>query len=161
MKNLISTTFAVSATKEGKDAYILDLTNQMNSIAVDVNGKVIYATTLTTVARIIKGADYVREDIGLPTASLLKIEDVVPTISNVGGLVTIEWIIAAGKTLSSERYRKSIQMTHGGNTYSADYVVRTDRSGATYDLKPSMTDIPFVRDANYNLIPAIDGLACG
>jgi len=161
MKNLISTTFAVSATKEGKDAYILDLTNQMNSIAVDVNGKVIYATTLTTVARIIKGADYVREDIGLPTASLLKIEDVVPTISNVGGLVTIEWIIAAGKTLSSERYRKSIQMTHGGNTYSADYVVRTDRSGATYDLKPSMTDIPFVRDANYNLIPASQTVYCG
>ena len=110
MRNVISNTFTVTATVEGKDAYILDLTNQMNTIAVDANGKVTYATTLTTVARIIKGADYVREDIGLPTAESLKIGNITPTVINSGGLVTIEWNLPAGIILSSERYVKVVKI---------------------------------------------------
>lgn len=161
MQPLISNTFSVSAVKDGKDAYVLDLTNQMNSVPVDANGKVTYDTTLTTVARIIKGADYVREEIGLPSASSLKIGDVTPSVNNSGGLVTIEWKFTMAHTLTSERYVKTIQIIHGGKPYSADYVVRTDKSGATYDLLPSMTEIPFVRDASYNLIPGSQKLYCG
>lgn len=161
MQPLISNTFSVSALKEGKDAYILDLTNQMNSIPVDANGKVTFAITLTTVARIIKGADYVREDIGLPSASALKIGDVTPTVTNSGGLVTIEWKFTTANTLTSERYVKTIQMTHGGKTYSADYVARTDKSGAIYDLLPSLTEVPFVRDEDYKLIPSSMKVYCG
>ena len=161
MQPLISNTFSVSALKEGKDAYVLDLTNQMNSIPVDANGKVTYATTLTTVARIMKGADYVRENIGLPSASSLKIGDVTPTVTNNGGLVTIEWKFTTAHTLTSERYVKTIQMTHDGKTYSADYVARTDKSGAIYDLLTSMTEVPFVRDSDYKLIPEKQTIYCG
>lgn len=161
MRNVISNTFTVTATVEGKDAYILDLTNQMNTIAVDANGKVTYATTLTTVARIIKGADYVREDIGLPTAESLKIGNITPTVINSGGLVTIEWNLPAGIILSSERYVKVVKLVHDGKTYSADYVLRTEKTAATYDLKPSLMEIPFVRDADYNLIPASQTIRCG
>ena len=161
MQPLISNTFSVSALKEGKDAYVLDLTNQMNSIPVDANGKVTYATTLTTVARIMKGADYVRENIGLPSASSLKIGDVTPTITNNGGLVTIEWKFTTAHTLTSERYVKTIQMTHDGKSYSADYVARTDKSGAIYDLLTSMTEVPFVRDSDYKLIPEKQTIYCG
>ena len=161
MQPLISNTFSVSALKEGKDAYVLDLTNQMNSIPVDANGKVTYATTLTTVARIMKGADYVRENIGLPSASSLKIGDVTPTVTNNGGLVTIEWKFTTAHTLTSERYVKTIQMTHDGKSYSADYVARTDKSGAIYDLLTSMTEVPFVRDSDYKLIPEKQTIYCG
>lgn len=161
MKKIITSSFAVTAQVNGKDAFILDLTNQMNSVPVDANGNVTFATTVSTTARIIKGADYVREDIGLPTASDLKIGNVTPTITNDGGLVTIKWEFKTTHKLTEERYVKNIKMTHDGKTYNAEYTIRTDKSGAVYDLLPSMTEVPFVRDNDYNLIPASQTVYCG
>lgn len=161
MKNVISTTFSVTAIIEGKDAYILDLTNQMDAVPVDANGNVTFATTISTVARIIKGADYVRDNIGVPQASALKIGDVTPTVVNNGGLVTIEWKFTTAHRLPLERYAVVVQMTHDGKNYSADFVLRMEKSGAIYQLLPSMSEVPFVRDADYNLIPAKQTLYCG
>ena len=161
MKPLIANTFAVSATKDGKDAYILDLTNQMNSVPVDANGKVTFATTLTTVARIIKGADYVREDISLPDAATLKIGDVTPTVTNNTGLVTIQWKFLTSHVLTEERYVKTIALEHKGKRYTADYVARTDKSGAVYDLLPSLSEVSFSRNTNNSLSPSYRMLYCG
>lgn len=161
MNKVISNTFTVSAVKEGKDAYILDLTNQMDSVPVDANGNVTFATTISTVARIIKGSDYVHDDIGIPQASSMKIGDVTPTVVSNGGLVTIEWKFTTSHKLSSSRYSVTVQMIHDGNTYSADFSLIVDKSGAIYQLLPSKSDIPFVRDAENNLIPAQQNIYCG
>ena len=161
MQPVITNMFSVVAQKNGVDAYIIDLTNQMNSVPVDANGKVTFATDLSTTARIIKGADYVREGIGVPAAADLKVGSVTPTVVNDGGLVTITWKFKVGDTLTSERYVKTVRMTHDGKVYSADYTIRTDKSGAIYDLLPSLTEVPFVRDENYNLIPSAMRVYCG
>lgn len=161
MNPVISNNFSVTALKQGEDAFVCDLTNQMTSVPVDANNKVTFATEVKTTARIIKGAGVISSGVTPPTASSLQIAGVTPTITNTNGEVEFKWSFAKGTEVSDARYVRTLILTYDGHTYKADFTLLTDKTGAIYDLLPSMTEVPFVRDENYNLIPASMTIYCG
>ena len=170
MQNIITNTFSLTAVQNGTDAFVFDLDNEMDAVPVDANGKVTYATTILTRARIRKGADFIREGLTLPTQASLAIpykdsngtnQQLLPTITNSGGIVSISWAFTTAMTLTAARYDKTVQMTYDGHTYSGAFSLLTDKSGCILQLLPSMDDIPFTRDNSNALIPASRKVYCG
>ena len=161
MNPVISNNFALTALKQGEDAFVCDLTNQMAQIAVDASNKVIIQTVISTTARIIKGAGTIPSGVTPTPAASMVIAGVTPTVNIVDGEATYTWTFAKGTVISDARTVKKITLTYDGHSYKADFTLVTDKSGATYDLLPSMTEIPFVRDNDNVLIPASTTIYCG
>ena len=161
MNPVISNNFALTALKQGEDAFVCDLTNQMAQIAVDASNKVIIQTDISTTARIIKGAGTIPSGVTPTPAASMVIAGVTPTVNIVDGEATYTWTFAKGTVISDARTVKKITLTYDGHSYKADFTLVTDKSGATYDLLPSMTEIPFVRDNDNVLIPASTTIYCG
>ena len=161
MNPVISNNFALTALKQGEDAFVCDLTNQMDAVPVDANGKVTSKTDVSTTARIIKGAGIIPSGITPTPAASMVIAGVTPTVNIADGEVTYTWSFAKGTTVSDARYVKKITLTYNGHSYSADFTLVTDKSGATYNLLPSLSEIPFVRDDSNVLIPSSMYVYCG
>ena len=161
MNPVISNNFALTALKQGEDAFVCDLTNQMDAVPVDANGKVTSKTDVSTTARIIKGAGVIPSGITPTPAASMVIAGVTPTVNIADGEVTYTWSFAKGTTVSDARYVKKITLTYNGHSYSADFTLVTDKSGATYNLLPSLSEIPFVRDDSNVLIPSSMYVYCG
>ena len=161
MNPVISNNFALTALKQGEDAFVCDLTNQMAQIAVDASNKVIIQTVISTTARIIKGAGTIPSGVTPTPAASMVIAGVTPTVNIVDGEATYTWTFAKGTVISDARTVKKITLTYDGHSYKADFTLVTDKSGATYDLLPSMAEIPFVRDNDNVLIPASTTIYCG
>jgi hypothetical protein len=161
MNPVISNNFALTALKQGEDAFVCDLTNQMDAVPVDANGKVTSKTDVSTTARIIKGAGIIPSGITPTPAASMVIAGVTPTVNIADGEVTYTWSFAKGTTVSDARYVKKITLTYNGHSYSADFTLVADKSGATYNLLPSLSEIPFVRDDSNVLIPSSMYVYCG
>ena len=161
MNPVISNNFALTALKQGEDAFVCDLTNQMDAVPVDANGKVTSKTDVSTTARIIKGAGIIPSGITPTPAASMVIAGVTPTVNISDGEVTYTWSFAKGTTVSDARYVKKITLTYNGHSYSADFTLVTDKSGATYNLLPSLSEIPFVRDDSNVLTPSSMYVYCG
>ena len=161
MNPVISNNFALTALKQGEDAFVCDLTNQMDAVPVDANGKVTSKTDVSTTARIIKGAGIIPSGITPTPAASMVIAGVTPTVNIADGEVTYTWSFAKGTTVSDARYVKKITLTYNGHSYSADFTLVTDKSGATYNLLPSLSEIPFVRNDSNVLIPDSMYVYCG
>ena len=161
MNPVISNNFALTALKQGEDAFVCDLTNQMDAVPVDANGKVTSKTDVSTTARIIKGAGIIPSGITPTPAASMVIAGVTPTVNISDGEVTYTWSFAKGTTVSDARYVKKITLTYNGHSYSADFTLVTDKSGATYNLLPSLSEIPFVRNDNNVLTPSSMYIYCG
>ena len=161
MNPVISNNFALTALKQGEDAFVCDLTNQMDAVPVDANGKVTSKTDVSTTARIIKGAGVIPSGITPSPAASMVIAGVTPTVNIADGEVTYTWSFAKGTTVSDARYVKKITLTYNGHSYSADFTLVTDKSGATYNLLPSLSEIPFVRNDSNVLIPDSMYVYCG
>ena len=161
MNPVISNNFALTALKQGEDAFVCDLTNQMDAVPVDANGKVTSKTDVSTTARIIKGAGIIPSGITPTPAASMVIAGVTPTVNISDGEVTYTWSFAKGTTVSDARYVKKITLTYNGHSYSADFTLVTDKSGATYNLLPSLSEIPFVRNDNNVLTPSSMYVYCG
>ena len=161
MNPVISNNFALTALKQGEDAFVCDLTNQMDAVPVDANGKVTSKTDVSTTARIIKGAGIIPSGITPTPAASMVIAGVTPTVNISDGEVTYTWSFAKGTTVSDARYVKKITLTYNGHSYSADFTLVTDKSGATYNLLPSLSEIPFVCNDNNVLTPSSMYVYCG
>ena len=106
MNPVISNNFALTALKQGEDAFVCDLTNQMDAVPVDANGKVTSKTDVSTTARIIKGAGIIPSGITPTPAASMVIAGVTPTVNIADGEVTYTWSFAKGTTVSDARYVK-------------------------------------------------------
>ena len=96
MNPVISNNFALTALKQGEDAFVCDLTNQMAQIAVDASNKVIIQTVISTTARIIKGAGTIPSGVTPTPAASMVIAGVTPTVNIVDGEATYTWAFAKG-----------------------------------------------------------------
>lgn len=151
---------------DGKNSVRIDLDNEMDVIPCDSDGKTTAKVTIITHVRLYDGTSVV-SDIDIPSASALKIEDVLPTVTPSNGVIEVKWEIAKGKVLSSDKYAVTIPITYNSNTYTAVFTAGVQKSGksgvspAVYQLLPSQTDVSFSRGSNNELSPAYIDITCG
>lgn len=152
---------------DGKDIFVLDLDNEMDSVPCDSTGKVTAATTITTHARLYRGDTVLTSGVTAPTATSIKIDNVTPTVQTVSGVVTVSWTIPKDTTLSSEHLTVNIPVTYDGRQYVAVFTLNAVKSGAPgvspiiYSVIPSVNACPFTRDANDTLTPESYSVECG
>lgn len=152
---------------DGKDIFVLDLDNEMDSVPCDSTGKVTATTTITTHARLYRGDTVVNSGITAPVGSAIKIDNATPSVQVFQGIVTISWTIPKDAILSSDHITVSIPVTYDGKQYVVVFTLNVVKSGSPgvspviYSVIPSVNACPFTRDANDALTPASYSVACG
>ena len=152
---------------DGKDVFVLDLDNEMDSVPCDSTGKVTSATTITTHARLYRGDTVINSGITAPDDNTIKIDNVTPSVHTSQGIVTISWTFQKDATLPSDRLTVSIPVTYNSKQYVAVFTLNVVKSGSPgvspviYSVIPSVNACPFTRDINDALTPASYDVACG
>lgn len=150
---------------DGTNAIRIDLSNQADMIACDANGKVRFARTIMTVARIYDGATPVTSGVTVGNVSLNVQRNGVSTDIATKGTygsngVTIDFAFQKGDVLSATFYALDITLTYNGVPYTATFpITRTDAT-AIYQLLPSLNEIAFGVDANNEWTPDSIDLSC-
>lgn len=158
-------TIPVSHVRNGQDgtganAVRIDLSNEMDSIPTDVDGKVLSTVYLSTDARIYNGAT--PETSGVNAVSVGRIANIqgtvngsVPPVSNLtDGLGNVRWVIPANTVLTADKYRAQIQFQVNNIPYFAYFtatVVKSGEEGVSPEilsLLPSPNQIIFSKDSS-------------
>ncbi len=153
--------------RDGDDAIVLDLDNEMDSLPCDSTGKVTTATTIVVNAKLYKGATQITSGITAPTAASAKLAGVTPTVSQSSGTVSLSWQFAANTSLADERYIITIPVTYNQKTYQVAFTLNALRSGAPgvsptiYKVLPSQHSLAFSRNSSDVLTPSTHSLYCG
>lgn len=153
--------------RDGDDAIVLDLDNEMDSLPCDSTGKVTTATTIVVNAKLYKGATQITSGITAPTAASVKLAGVTPTVSQSSGTVSLSWQFAADTSLVDERYIITIPVTYNQKTYQVAFTLNALRSGAPgvsptiYKVLPSQHSLAFSRNSSDVLTPSSHSLYCG
>ena len=169
--------------EDGTNAIRLDLDNQADIVAVDSDGKVRFARTVTVKARIYNGGTLQTSGISLPTSassyiSSLAIGGVTPvlyhtsinnsnkitgtTTSVTGGVLFIVWTFAQGTQMTANTtWPATIQLKYSNVTYDAAFSLTSSDTDAVYQLKPNKNELAFSVDANNAYTPSELRVKCG
>ena len=137
----------------GGNAIVLDLDNEVDAVQTDSTGLVSSARTVTTHATLYDGDEVATAAELVSTAASIAVGGVTPSLSISQGVVTASWSFTTSSRVSSAT-TVTITVSFGGNNYSAMFTIMPSLGQAIYQLKPSMSAIPFSRDASDNLTPA-------
>lgn len=152
---------------DGKDAIFLDLDNEMDAIPADAEGKALSEVTLTTNLRLYKGSSHITSGIDAPAPAGIMLAGIRPSVNNTSGVITIQWTIPAGTSLSSLRYAVAIPVIYDNRTFSVTFTANIVRSGepgvspTIYQLLLSETEVSFSRNASNVLTPSSYSIFCG
>ena len=153
--------------KNGENAVRLDLDNQADLISLDAEGKVRFARTITTKARIYDGGSVAKSGVAKAstlTAAKLRYGNTTtgctPTISAVdaNGVVTITWEFTKGMIPVVEP--KTISLTYKNETYDAVFSLGTTDRDVIYQVLPNPDKVSFSKSSSNALSPASVSLAC-
>lgn len=153
--------------RDGDDAIVLDLDNEMDSLPCDSTGKVTKATTIVVNVKLYKGATQITSGITAPTAASVKLAGVTPTVSQSSGNISVSWQFSANTALADERYIITIPVTYNEKTYQVAFTLNALRSGAPgvsptiYKVLPSHQSLAFSRNSSDTLTPSSHSLICG
>ena len=149
------------------NAVRIDLDNQADLISLDAEGKVRFARTITTKARIYDGGSVAKSGVAKAstlTAAKLRYGNTTtgctPTISAVdaNGVVTITWEFTKGMIPVVEP--KTISLTYKNETYDAVFSLGTTDRDVIYQVLPNPDKVSFSKSSSNALSPASVSLAC-
>lgn len=153
--------------EKGEDSVVLDLDNEMDSVAVNSSGITTSAVNITINATLYKGASPVTGGITPPDPESIIINGITPTVTPNGGVVTITYSYSRYKKFENKNYTVDIPVEYGGVTYTATFTLVPVFAGAEgeaaviYNVKPSMTSCPFSRTSSNGITPSSYLLQCG
>ena len=153
--------------RDGDDAFVLDLDNEMDSLPCDSTGKVTKTTTIVVNVKLYKGATQITSGITAPTAASVKLAGVTPTVSQSSGNISVSWKFSVNTALADERYIITIPVTYNEKTYQVAFTLNALRSGAPgvsptiYKVLPSHQSLAFSRNSSDTLTPSSHQLTCG
>lgn len=153
--------------RDGDDAIVIDLDNEMDSLPCDSTGKVTKTTTIVVNVKLYKGATQITSGITAPTAASVKLAGVTPTVSQSSGNISVSWQFSANTALADERYIITIPVTYNEKTYQVAFTLNALRSGAPgvsptiYKVLPSHQSLAFSRNSSDTLTPSSHSLTCG
>ena len=153
--------------EKGEDSVVLDLDNEMDSVAVNSSGITTSAVNITIHATLYKGASPVTGGITPPDPDYIEINDVKPNVTLSGGVVTINYSYSRLKKFENKNYTVDIPVIYGGVTYTATFTLVPVFAGADgeaaviYNVKPSMTSCSFSRTSSNSITPSSYLLQCG
>ena len=168
-KNGVWGTWTIVKVKgeKGEDSVVLDLDNEMDSVAVNSSGITTSAVNITINATLYKGASPVTGGITPPDPESIIINDIKPTVTPNGGVVTITYSYSRYKKFENKNYTVDIPVEYGGVTYTATFTLVPVFAGADgeaaviYNVKPSMTSCSFSRTSSNGITPSSYLLQCG
>ena len=153
--------------EKGEDSVVLDLDNEMDSVAVNSSGITTSAVNITIHATLYKGASPVTGGITPPDPESIQLNGVTPMVNTSGGVVTITYSYSRYKKFENKNYTVDIPVEYGGVTYTATFTLVPVFAGADgeaaviYNVKPSMTSCPFSRTSSNGITPSSYKLQCG
>lgn len=151
--------------EKGEDSVVLDLDNEMDSVAVDSDGNIRLAQTVTINATIYKGASAQT----IESASAGWLNNTPPSKCDiVNGVAIIEYnFFPTSDGFDNKAYTSVISVEYGGKTYNATFTLTPVFAGANgeaaviYNVKPSMTSCSFSRTSSNSITPSSYLLQCG
>ena len=167
-KNGVWGTWTIVKVKgeKGEDSVVLDLDNEMDSVAVDSDGNIRLAQTVTINATIYKGAS--AQTIESVSAGWLN--NTPPSKCDIdnNGVAIIEYnFFPTSDGFDNKAYTSVISVEYGGKTYNATFTLTPVFAGANgeaaviYNVKPSMTSCSFSRTSSNGITPSSYLLQCG
>lgn len=168
-KNGVWGTWTIVKVKgeKGEDSVVLDLDNEMDSVAVDSDGKIRLAQTVTINATIYKGASAQT----IESVSAGWINNTPPSkcdIDNNGvAIIKYNFFPTSDYRFDNKAYTSVISVEYGGKTYNATFTLTPVFAGSNgeaaviYNVKPSMTSCPFSRTSSNDITPSSYLLQCG
>ena len=168
-KNGVWGTWTIVKVKgeKGEDSVVLDLDNEMDSVAVNSSGITTSAVNITIHATLYKGASPVTGGITPPDPESIQLNGVTPMVNTNGGVVTITYSYSRYKKFENKNYTVDIPVIYGGVTYTATFTLVPVFAGADgeaaviYNVKPSMTSCSFSRTSSNGITPSSYKLQCG
>ena len=168
-KNGVWGTWTIVKVKgeKGEDSVVLDLDNEMDSVAVNSSGITTSAVNITIHATLYKGASPVTGGITPPDPESIQLNGVTPMVNTNGGVVTINYSYSRLKKFENKNYTVDIPVIYGGVTYTATFTLVPVFAGADgeaaviYNVKPSMTSCSFSRTSSNGITPSSYLLQCG
>lgn len=146
------------------NAVHIDLDNQADLISLDAEGKVRFARTITTKARIYDGGSVAKSGVTKAsslTEAKLKFGNRQPSISNVvDGVVTITWAFQKGDTITTNTEPKTIELVYKNETYNAVFSLGTTDRDVIYQVLPNPDKVSFSKSSSNALSPASVPLVC-
>ena len=131
-KNGVWGTWTIVRVKgeKGEDSVVLDLDNEMDSVAVNSSGITTSAVNITIHATLYKGASPVTGGITPPDPESIQLNGVTPMVSTSGGVVTITYSYSRYKKFENKNYTVDIPVIYGGVTYTATFTLVPVSAGA-------------------------------
>ena len=148
---------------KGENSIRIDLDNQADIVSLDSNGNVRFERTIVVHAKIFNGGSVANSGVTHSmSASSYVIGGCTPTISAVdsNGVVTLTWAFTKGMAASAAS--KTIYLTYGGVTYSADFALGTTNADAIWQVMPTPSEVSFsLNSTNNTYTPSSITLKCG
>lgn len=144
--------------KHGENVVRLDIDNEMDMVQTDSAGKVMTTRTVQTIVTLFDGMSSV--SIGDPVVSAISYTDasgrpqqLSPTITPGGKSTakTLSWQFQSGWTISN--YEVTIKYTYLDKDYKAVFTIAASMGQPIWQLKPSMSSVPFQRGTDNKLTP--------
>ena len=140
--------------EDGFNAVRLDISNEMDMISTTAALRIDTARTVETTVRLFDGATEV--DISSATVSTSggpasSIATATQSASGKGR--KLSWAFKAGQTMAAA-YEITVSYTYKSVAYTAVFTVSASKGEAVWQLKPSMSAIPFQRNSDNTLTPA-------
>ena len=138
----------------------IDLDNQADLVSLDSDGKVRFARTITTHARIYDGSAVATTGVTNTTTDSLVIGGCTPTVSLANGILTITWAFTKG--MAAAVADKTIKLTYKNTEYQAKFSLGTTDRDAIWQVMPKPSEVSFARNTTTNaLTPDSQVLKCG
>lgn len=144
---------------------LLDLNNEIDSVACSVDGASIGEQVIETTACLFVGTSPIINGASYPSGVLLNGIASTETVSSDG--VTYKWTFPANTQFDNPRYAASISLTYKGQSYSKLFslnAIRASKDGETptiYNLRPSLSSLAFSVSADNTYSPSSYTLSCG
>ena len=140
--------------ENGSNTVRLDINNEMDMIPTTAALRIDVARTVETTVRLFDGAT----EVDISTATISVSGGPASTIATAsqaadGKGKKLSWAFKAGQTMA-EAYDITISYTYKNVAYTAVFTVSASKGEAVWQLKPSMSAIPFQRNADNTLTPA-------
>ena len=156
----ISNSFSVTPVYDGApgtpgaNSIRLDISNEMDTIFTNSAGVIQLARTVETIVHLYDGATEVDisnvafSPTGGPGSTIATFSQ-----SASGNGRKLSWAFIASKTMAAA-YEITISYTYNSVAYSAVFSIIASKGNAIWQLKPSMSSVPFQRDGNNALTPS-------
>lgn len=143
---------------------LLDLDNEMDSVACSVDGAAIGEQVIETTACLFLGTSLIG-DASYPRGVLLNGVASTEAVSSDG--VTYRWTFPSNTRFDNPRYTAAISFSYKGQSYSKLFtlnVIRASKDGETptiYTLRPSLSSLAFSVSSDNTYSPSSYILSCG